>query len=364
MCRDELIRTVANLDNLLFIFGLCCQPKTKSISTKVFLLCLRVLNVSNIVYLGYSSLSVINRSNYSQHVQLLSYFTATYASQVIFARRHTRFDDILQRLKCVIGDDNKRKLKTFARRLILAWMCLVSIDTVHGLLYSLRRVKVGFTASFAQKLFVALYHVLSKRLFLSGWLIILLCIYSIIVFGIHLSQENFFRQFFISKYAALPELYSLWFEIIKIKNDFEGAFSFYPVVWIFNLFGRTAAYVFMHTRSANAGKLTKMYLTTVFWSYFTAETFLLIGLLSLIQYTNSCSRTNYIELKVKLLKFNNRFIDEKYEVLLEEIHITRELQLTAWGVCRLSKGLLLAFLSNLVSFAVLFDQLLSYTAKM
>lgn len=356
MC-DHLDKTLTLLDVYLSVYGLQTRAsRRKGLLLRCYLFAMRVLSFSTVIYLIYSSLLEINAKNLTQHLQLLGVHISTIITYLIFTRRSTQFEQLLIKLKFFMSNENAEQSHKFTVRVLTLWTIFIIADSLNGMAYALQKIKCKSLHIIIDVIQSAGF-VLMKRVFVSVWSTFQLIIYCVVIYMLQKVESYFVNDYFMLKNVKRKQLLERWSEILETRAAIEEIFSVYPLVFMTNLFSKTFSYVFL-IKLRKINKAKQMYLTITFWSYMICETLIFLGLLSLIERTNASMKSNFLRLKQKLLK-SNKLIEEKYSNLLDQVESSKSLSLTAWDLFNLRKSLLLSLFANLITFAVLYDELVA-----
>ena len=187
----------------------------------------------------------------------------------------------------------------------------------------------------------------------TGWIFMTFLVYIVHVYRFHVANKIFFTRY-VHLYSA-HELRIHWWRIEKVRDLDQKILSLLPFVWTANAFFRS--FVIAVGSKVHPGKVVSVFDIILQYVIMGKDVVMLLIVICLIEWVNQCARRNLSRLKGIILKRNCR--EREVEKLMQEISSSVEFVATGSSLFTLNKSFILSFLSALISFSVLFMQLIS-----
>ena len=187
----------------------------------------------------------------------------------------------------------------------------------------------------------------------SGWVFMTFLIYIVHVYRFHLVNKMFFTHF-VHRYSA-QKLRICWWKIEKVRVLDQKILSLLPFVWTANAFFKS--FVIAVGSKVHPGKVVSFFDIILQYVIMGKDVVMLLIVICLIEWVNQYARRNLSKLKGIVLKMNCR--EKEVEKLMQEISSSVEFIATGSSLFTLNKSFILSFLSALITFSVLFMQLIS-----
>lgn len=163
-----------------------------------------------------------------------------------------------------------------------------------------------------------------------------------------------FLDYVIKKKTTIKEFRIIWNEIIDMRDDLEDNLNTIPFLSIAMLFFNTISIVVIFSKGdATDGALCR---TISYWAF---EIVLAIPILSMPFLVSWMQKKLRDHLKKIRKKITREYSSSESELasLMDDIKSNLDMNLTGYGMFKLNKEFVLAFISSVISFSVLFMQL-------
>ena len=174
------------------------------------------------------------------------------------------------------------------------------------------------------------------------------------------SIQSSFLDYVSKKKTTIKEFRIIWTEIISMKDSLKENLNAIPLLAMAILFQNAVTLVVVFSNAGskrspeNSGSRTVQLAT--YWAFEVGIAIPILAMPFLVSWINK-------NMKSSVKSWQRRVISEEdghdpdFEMLMDEIRSNLDFSLTGYGMFRLEKELVLAFLSTVVSFSVLFMQL-------
>lgn len=351
---------VAKLDKFLLLFGNQLAPRSRKI---------KILNnlIKLCFYAYYANLFsyLLTRGHVDELVYSIYMFFNLAAHTWIFTRRK-QITKLLNQINRNLSPQFKHGINNRWRKTLVILFVYYLLDVISSIYYSHTYPQATFTYTSMVKgilhvdiklqlpsLIKLIVHWIVLSFADNVWCFGNFLIYNYVVFCVHLVHEAFFAKLenlkLLQDRKEIDNLRKEWKYIIDIRDDFEANFSFLPLIWYFNIFVRGVNYIFKLSNQGIAINLINI--LTVYW--FLSKLLFTFSVLFTVSNVNSNLRKMFKQFDSKTLLLENAYIDK----LKQEIEKNLLMKFTAYEIFNLDKNLVLSFISALVTFAILFQQL-------
>ena len=208
-------------------------------------------------------------------------------------------------------------------------------------------------------------HMLSLRMFsliyaqFHLWDYLIPVVYIVFVKMIHLAEQHALVTLLNQELLINPvTVYDEIRRFILIKDKFVASVSYLPPLLFFFVFGQSVAAIIYHqaTTWTGFGTSIQQTFTQIIMSRLLINLILLSYMSLLTSNLSKQSREKLDFLESKIIHSNKK---QRWIYVLEKIKEAKGYEFKAYGFFSINKQLLLSFLSSLVSFTVLFVQLIN-----
>lgn len=181
-------------------------------------------------------------------------------------------------------------------------------------------------------------------------------IYCYLVFVIYTIKKSFI-DYVIRNKTSIKEFRIIWMEIIAIQDTLEENLSTIPFLSIVTLFmNATTIVVFLYHSKDQVQDNTKEILKSIIqWGFEIGIAIPILSMPFLITWTEKRLEKEFKLMQKKM--FEETTDNPELTQLMDEIKSNLDLNLTGWSMFKLNRELVLAFISSVVTFSVLFLQL-------
>ena len=165
-----------------------------------------------------------------------------------------------------------------------------------------------------------------------------------------------FLDYVIKKKTTLKEFRIIWNEVINMKDDLEDNLNTIPFLSIATLFLNTVFIVVIFCKGdATDGALSR---TIIYWAFEIGLAIPILSMPFLVSWMQKKLRDHLKRVQKKIIReYDSSSSESELASLMDEIKSNLCMNLTGYGMFKLNKGLVLAFISSVISFSVLFMQL-------
>ena len=205
--------------------------------------------------------------------------------------------------------------------------------------------------------------------------VVYVLIYCYLAYLISVIKNSFLDQLTKSQVVPIKELKIIWFEIVALRNHFEASLSLVPFLALANVFMNATFVVcnFLGSKHSMAGVDEKQITNEtliggdesvqmdaeirkiVQWSFELGFAIPVLVIPFLISWIQKKLNSHFEAIQLQLI--HNLETNPKLASLIDEVKSNLDMNLTGWGMFKLNKELVLAFLGSIITFSVLFLQL-------
>lgn len=164
-----------------------------------------------------------------------------------------------------------------------------------------------------------------------------------------------FLDYVIKKKTTIKEFRIIWNEVIIMKDGLEDNLNVIPFLSIATLFFNTVTIVVVFCKGdATDGVLSR---TIIYWAFEIGIGIPILSMPFLVSWMQKKLRDHLKRVQKKIIREYSSPEPELVS-LMDEIQSNLDMNLTGYGMFKLNKELVLAFVSSVISFSVLFMQLI------
>ena len=192
-----------------------------------------------------------------------------------------------------------------------------------------------------------------------NWDYLIAIVYIVFIKMIHLAEQRALATLLNQKFLMNPvTAYDEIRKFILIKSKFVVSISYLPPLLFFFVFGQAVAAIIRHqdTSWIGIGISFQQIITQITLSRLLTNLILLSYMSVLTSNLSEQSQEKLDCLETKIIHSKNR---QRWMCVLEKIKEAKGYEFKAYGYFSINKQLLLSFLSSLVTFTVLFVQLIN-----
>ena len=179
-----------------------------------------------------------------------------------------------------------------------------------------------------------------------------------LIYIVHVWRFHHVNMFFFDYHVhgiGVRKLRELWQRIQDVRRLDQRLLELLPFLWTVNVFVKS----FVNAVGSRINANQKNKETDVLLQYIIMfkDIFMILVVIFLIEWINEKSRKSLSKLKRRVLA--SGISNPEVELLMQEVSSSVEFIATGWSLFVLNKSFILSFLSGLISFSVLFMQLVS-----
>jgi hypothetical protein len=195
-----------------------------------------------------------------------------------------------------------------------------------------------------------------RVIYTTGWIFTTYAIYLVHVYRFHQVTMFFFDYY--TKFCGIRQLRIQWWRIHEVRERDQQLLSIVPFIWTSNIFFKSFA-------NAIGAKIRTELLDNdmdliLQYTVVAKDIFMILTVIFSIEWINRQAR-------LRLKKFRSAIMhmpvsSPEFEILLNEVTNSIDFIATGWSMFTLNKGFILSFLSALISFSILFMNLVDINA--
>lgn len=190
------------------------------------------------------------------------------------------------------------------------------------------------------------------------WTMFCFLLFSAQVLLISRLNDIFFQHYIKESNKSVRGLRIICHRIREIKYLLDDRASLIPLLWLGNIFIKS----FANGVALKYNVLTQSTTFTFFLNYWylIQETLHVLLLILYLDHVNSKAQGYLLEFRRECLKYEH---NQELELLFAELETSVSIRLTGWSMFTLNKEFVLSFISALISFSILFIQLVGEPEK-
>lgn len=190
------------------------------------------------------------------------------------------------------------------------------------------------------------------------WTLFCTLTYSTQIILVSRLNDIFFHHYVKEGNKSVRSLRILWHQIREIKHRFTNSSSLIPLLWLGNIFFKSFSNGVAIRYNVINGSSTFTFILN-YW-YLVEEIFHVLLLILYIDRVNGNAQLHLLEFRRECLE---RERSQELELLYTDLKESILIQVTGWSMFTLNKEFVLSFVSALISFSVLFIQLVGEPEK-
>ena len=348
---ESLIRALHPLEWSLMISG------SFLFSTKSLLLKLIVfvhgfgLFAAHIILGYYSVMSIYVQSSSSIFFEIWIIFRSLIAMTSLVLFWKTRFR-LLDLISCLFGYLSDNDIKHFRRLCMFFFVPGITFTLIFRLLsVFLLYWTMGFQLN---KFFLRMCIVYAQ---LHMWDYLISVVYIVFIKIIHLAEQHALATLLNQEFLMNPvTVYDEIRKFILIKSKFVASVSYLTPLLFFFVFGQSVSTIIQYQLDPGTRISVQKTYVQITMSQLLINLILLLYMSVLTSNLSEQSQEKLDCLETKIIHSKNR---QRWMCVLEKIKEAKGYEFKAYGYFSINKQLLLSFLSSLVTFTVLFVQLIN-----
>lgn len=192
------------------------------------------------------------------------------------------------------------------------------------------------------------------------WTLFCTLTYSTQIILVSRLNEIFFDHYVKEGKESVRSLRILWHEMRGIKDRFTNSSSLIPLLWMGNIFFKSFSNgVAIRYNVMNGSSTSTFSLILNYW-YLVEEIFHVLVIILYIDRVNGKAQVELLQFRRECLE---RERSQEVELLYQDLKESILIQVTGWSMFTLNKEFVLSFISALISFSILFIQLVGEPEK-
>lgn len=190
------------------------------------------------------------------------------------------------------------------------------------------------------------------------WTLFCTLTYSTQIILVSRLNDIFFDHYVKERSESVRSLRILWHQIREIKHRFTNASSLIPLLWMGNIFFKSFSNGVAIRYNVITGSNTFTFILN-YW-YLAEEIFHVLLIILYTDRVNAKAQDHLLEFRRECLQ---RERNQELELLYRDIKESILIEITGWSMFTLNKEFVLSFISALISFSILFIQLVGEPEK-